>query len=677
VTRSAPASERISLTAGSGYNLLSDKPMGIFSGLYARRFASDKLGLVVNGSYHNHQLGSDNIEGTWSGSEASPWVSLWEIRRYDIQRIRRSVSASLDYRLGAATTLTYRGMYNHRDDFENRYRLRYIMGAPDASGIQSTEIRRQLKMGTPDIKNARLEDQRTQSHSLSGEHLIRSAELEWGVQYARASEERPNERYLQFRNRRQQARTDISRPETPFVTLLSATADSPANMAFHEVNEQHQWTKDEDVNARLDLRFSLAGGRSELQVGARYRDKSKIRDNDFYEYKPLSGLKTMADAVTSDVTRSFLPGSQYKSGVFPTKEFGGSLALKDAGLFEETRVWEEFVPANFEASEGVAAAYAMLTQKLGSRASVVAGLRAEKTSVDYTGNEYDIDDETSRATSGSSSYTNVFPSAVFRFDLGRSRVLRAGWTNAIARPNYYDLVPFRILSREDSEIQLGNPDLKPTRSMNFDAMYEQYFADVGLFSAGVFYKDVNDFIFAYAKRDATDPVTGETFDLLTQPLNGAAASLLGFEVSFQRRVWGPLSVYGNYTYTSSSIEDAPFEGRDLTELPLPGTSKHTANASLSLDTDRVSLRASLNFQDDFLDPDGGVGDEAYFDRWYDRATTVDLNGEVTLTPRARFFFEANNLTDQPLRYYQGTRARTMQQEHYNARIQTGLKVDLR
>lgn len=677
VTRSAPASERLSLTAGSGYNLLMDSPMGIFSGVYANRFADGKLGLVLSGSYHNHQLGSDNIEGEWDGSDARPWISNWEIRRYDVQRIRRSVSASLDYRLGDASTLTYRGMYNHRDDFEKRFRLRYALGEPNASGVQQTEVRRQLKFGTDDIKNARREDQRTQSHSLSGEHLLGGAALDWSLQYARASEDRPNERYIQFRNRRLDGRADVSNPERPFVTLQDPSADTPARLGFHEMSEEFQWTKDEDVNARVDLRLPLASGRSELQFGARYRDKSKLRENDFYEYEPVSGLDNMAATATGDFTRPFLPGDQYRTGLFPTPEWGGKLRLDDRSLFEGERILEEFVPANFDASEAVTAGYVKLTHELGERTSLVAGVRVEHTSVDYTGNEFDIDSETARATTGSSSYTNFFPSAILRFDLGSRRVVRAAWTNTIARPNYYDLVPYRILSREDSEIEIGNPDLEPTRSMNLDLMYEQYFSSVGLFSAGLFYKDISDFIFGYARRDARDPVTGETFDVLTQPLNGAAASLLGFEVAFQRQLFGPFSLYGNYTYTSSSIEDAPFEGRDLTELPLPGTSKHSANGSLSFDTDRLSLRASVNFQDDFLDPDGGVGDEAYFDRWYDRALTVDLNGEFSVTPRARFFFEANNLTNQPLRYYQGIRSRTMQAEYYNVRIQTGLKVDLR
>ncbi|CEN53101.1 hypothetical protein CCAN11_500002 [Capnocytophaga canimorsus] len=39
------------------------------------------------------------------------------------------------------------------------------------------------------------------------------------------------------------------------------------------------------------------------------------------------------------------------------------------------------------------------------------------------------------------------------------------------------------------------------------------------------------------------------------------------------------------------------------------------------------------------------------------------------------FLEANNLTNQPLRYYQGISARTMQVEYYRPKYNMGIKLD--
>ena len=97
------------------------------------------------------------------------------------------------------------------------------------------------------------------------------------------------------------------------------------------------------------------------------------------------------------------------------------------------------------------------------------------------------------------------------------------------------------------------------------------------------------------------------------------------------------------------------------------------NASLSYETPKLVLRASLNYASDYIDELGG---DAFEDRFYDKQTFIDLNGSYAFTPQWRFFFEVNNLTNQPLRYYQGVSSRTMQVEYYNVRFNAGLKFDL-
>ena len=53
-----------------------------------------------------------------------------------------------------------------------------------------------------------------------------------------------------------------------------------------------------------------------------------------------------------------------------------------------------------------------------------------------------------------------------------------------------------------------------------------------------------------------------------------------------------------------------------------------------------------------------------------KATSVYLGKKVKMT----FYAEANNLLNQPLRYYQGTKDRTMQAEYYGVRMNAGLKI---
>jgi hypothetical protein len=47
-----------------------------------------------------------------------------------------------------------------------------------------------------------------------------------------------------------------------------------------------------------------------------------------------------------------------------------------------------------------------------------------------------------------------------------------------------------------------------------------------------------------------------------------------------------------------------------------------------------------------------------------------------LTPKLRVFVDLNNLTNQPLRYYQFEEQYTMQMEYYGFRANLGVKLDL-
>lgn len=85
------------------------------------------------------------------------------------------------------------------------------------------------------------------------------------------------------------------------------------------------------------------------------------------------------------------------------------------------------------------------------------------------------------------------------------------------------------------------------------------------------------------------------------------------------------------------------------------------------------MRVSLNRSSDYID---GIGGESFNDIFYDRQTFLDVNASYAFNKNLRVYFEANNLTNQPLRYYQGIRQRTFQEEMYNSRIGFGLKYDL-
>ncbi len=700
ITRSSPQSFRLSTTLGSGVSFINDEPIYNLGFLLGDRTKDGKFGWMLAASYNNVDFGSDNVEAEWVNEaesplteediQVNPFVEESDIRTYLVQRIRRSFSANVDYAFDANNTVFIKTMYNWRDDRENRFRLRFRSIEPVfADGTENIigyegEIRRQTKGGIPGgrIKNTRLEDQRMQNYSIGGDHLFGSLKMDWMASYAKASEERPNERYAEYEiGDAIGLNANLGNPRYPSFSPTNASDATLSNFELKEFTEENQFTEEEDFNAFLNFELPadiFGAGDGTIKFGGRFKSKNKERNNDFIEAEPITGFETLADIQTKDYTKSdFLAGNQYAAGEFVDPAFLGTLDFSNATSFDTSSVEDEFLAGNFDVDEKVYAGYIMANQKLSEKLSILAGVRVENTKINSLGNEVIFDDEGDFASFNQirdeSSYTNVLPGVHFKYDPSNNTVLRFAWTNTIARPNYVDLVPFRNVINEDEEVETGNAELDPTRSMNFDLVAEHYFESVGIISGGVFYKDIKDFIYTSLSEDAT---TG--FDLF-QPLNGDSATIFGAEVAFQRQLdFLPgfaknLSIYLNYTLLTSSTDGIRNGDETRENIDLPGTAPNMFNGSLGYADKKFSLRLSTNFSDAYIDELGGNDFE---DRYYDKQFFVDLNASFTINKNLRLYADLNNVTNQPLRYYQGISNRTQQVEFYEKRLTFGLKYDL-
>ena len=686
VTKGAPNRLRISGTVGGLYNKISEKgaPSGALT--VGQRFADGMLGIVLNGSYHDNQLGSNNTEGAWTGDPGNYYPTDWEAREYQIRRLRENVGANVDLKIDPYNTIYLKGIFSHRNDWEHRYRLRYTKIKQGDDGQWTAEIRRQTKGGPDNDENddARLEDQRMWTGNLSGEHFFAGGiELNWTASLSKASEDRPDETYIQWKKKNVPVTVNLSDLRKPMITdNLDIT-----EFGLDEITKEHQYTDEKNLHMKADLTIPLTEKgpyKNSIKFGGKYKSKDKKRDNSFFTYTPINKPDNILSYPYSDYTNPDFLAGNYKVGIHTSAAGIGQIAneLDNPALFEKEDTPSEYASDNFSATEKVTAAYFMLQQQLGDKLSMIAGFRYEKTNEDYDGHEFDEDSETIVPTSGSGDYSNFLPGIHFKYDFDENTTLRLAWTNTIARPNYYDLVPYRSIASDYEELSVGNPTLNPTTSMNFDLMAENYFKSVGLVSAGAFYKDIKDFIYVFSEKNYLDPVSGNTYDKFSQPRNGAKATLFGLEFAFQRRLdflggfFSNFNIYTNYTYTHSSAKnpvlDAQVSGDK--DIELPGTSPHIFNANLTYQDEKLVLGLSFNYSAAYIDPDE-MDLTPGLERYYDDVTRLDFNGSYAFTPSIRFFVEANNLTNQPLRYYAGIKDRTYQAEYYDIKINTGVKFD--
>ncbi|MBQ8276893.1 MAG: TonB-dependent receptor, partial [Bacteroidaceae bacterium] len=165
------------------------------------------------------------------------------------------------------------------------------------------------------------------------------------------------------------------------------------------------------------------------------------------------------------------------------------------------------------------------------------------------------------------------------------------------------------------------------------------------------------------------------------PKNAGNANIFGVEMAWQRDfgfiapAMKCVGLYGTYTYTHSRVTDFNFEGRENeTGLSLPGSPEHTANVSLYFEKYGLSARVSFNYASAFIDE---MGVNSFYDRYYDSVKYLDLNLSYTFGRKAKctLYADCTNLLNQPLRYYQGTKERTMQAEYYGIKVNGGIKIN--
>lgn len=698
VTKNTPNKRMFNATAGSGYNAVSKKAQLNLGWTYGDRFFNDKLGLMFSGSYQNAPGGSDNAEFEYDVDDGSVVMKEAQMRQYYVTRERQSYSLALDYEFNPDHKISFKGIYNRRNDWENRYRVVYKDLDESDPSEQSIEL--QTKGGADDTRNARLERQQTMDFTLDGEHNLGGRLLmDWAASFSRASEDRPNERYFGLKMDNNTGENLINTfhgigGRAPYSTIAIPGLDNEG-WELDELTNSNQSIYENEWKFRLNFELPLMKGLygNTLRFGGKYTNKEKDRETTMYKYdgEDVNDNPIFNDGGawhehgSSQIRKGFMVGDNYPEGThFVSKKYLGSINFNS---MQGEPDYEE-MSGNYHAKEEITSAYLRFDQKLGQKLDLMLGLRMEHTALNYRGLNWVVDEDENESLESTgnrkNSYTNWLPSVLLKYDVNDDLKLRASFTETLSRPKYSALIPSVNYNRADEEATIGNPNLKPTTSYNFDLSAEYYFKSVGLVSVGFFYKSINNVIVdeVWKGMDSQLPITG-TYDYeISKPINAYDADLFGVEVAYQRDfgfitpALKCLGFYGNYTYTANKTKNHHFEHRVLEDgeyVDMIGSPEHTANASLFFEKWGFNLRLSYNFASAFVDE---MGEVAQLDRYYDKVNYLDLNASYTFGKRFKttIYADVTNLLNQPLRYYQGTKDRTAQVEYYGARFNAGIKV---
>jgi TonB-dependent receptor len=674
-------------TIRSGYNNMSGRSPFSGNATFGRTFADRKIGMVLGGSYSDRHYESDLLrgsDGNWGVVNGFFVPQNPAFLDYDVQRRRQGLNGSVAFRPATGHELTVRGNRNLFRDIEGRQLTQFDLARGTLTNQTPTSGSFSQGRATREYRD--YEQHHTiDAGMMRGTHTLTLGLLDWQAGFSRGERDTPRRVDWEFRSAANAfpSTYDVSDPAHPIITPVPAYYD-PASYPFRRVRFRTDLEREDVVTAEANLqRPTTWGGPGSWKAGVKVvaRDKAQDRDNLDYNSGPAFTLAEFG-----------LGGPEPADFFNGTTRFGPTLNLRanqeffasNPGRFvlDPVATQSDSLVQDFTADERVTVGYLMRTFTF-SHWSLLAGVRVEHTQGDYSANELLLSGGTFTGTIrpavGSTSYTDVLPGVHVNFAPRAHLKIRGAITKTLGRPAYASLAPIKAL--DDLEVtpgvfagslSLGNPDLKPYRSINADASVEYYLGS-GLIAIAPFYKHIDNAI--YGRSFVQTDVIYETRFYSTlgfsQPQNADAGHVGGVELTYQNyfaHLPGVLNGFGvnvNYTLTDSSV--AVFGRPDL--LPFFKQSKHSGTVALLYERFGVASQVSLSFNSPSI---GTVGANADSDNYGDTYRVVDFKISAPLTRGLRALVEAGNLNDEHRLRYAGIPGRRTQDEVYSWNLAFGL-----
>lgn len=263
-------------------------------------------------------------------------------------------------------------------------------------------------------------------------------------------------------------------------------------------------------------------------------------------------------------------------------------------------------------------------------------------------------------------YSDTLPAVNLVIEPIENVLLRAAWSEVMARPTLSSLTPGGSASGVSKAVNVGNPYLNPFSAEAFDLSVEWYFADNATLSVAYFQKEISSFIqsriqyyswgelktmgFTDAMLSTFPAEDGELFEYKDLH-NGEGGELEGWEIQFQTPFnFGPewLHNFGvrlNYTdITSEVVTSVDSVTKVKKYSSLLGQSDVSYNGTLWYEKDSFSARVSLSYRDPFTTAyttTAGPGTA-----WTDESTYVDAAMSYRVNDNLKVTLDMLNLTDE-------------------------------
>ncbi|KLE32392.1 TonB-dependent receptor [Aurantiacibacter luteus] len=728
---------------------LGDGELGVAIGAQIRRDTSPEDFFTTSSTYsvcntiNNVTIRSDNRRAftgncaNYAPTQGSPLSDTYFVsnqyiyRALETQTDRDAVIGAIQWQPTPDIDINIDGQYSYRDDSEDRQNLIISDGRRNIAPIEVSEMGALLAYtGNTRVElNPFRQDQTEEYIGLGGNiewQMSDRLTLAFDAGYSQ-TQRRRDELDMRIRTQdRVDFQLDFRGFEVPELTFTNVSAVENRTKQPFDLNNYDQYTEglrvrrrqenvDDDIlSFRLDGRYELDGALSSIQMGVRYADRHRVRDDgidrssdDASNPIQLVGNIFSADAVDA---RQVFPIENFYQGANtpmqgltfaawdPTRLFlaltgdpdaglpiGSTLSSDDTDVTEQT--WAGYLQGNLE------------TELFGLPAQGDFGVRVIRTEITSLGVSSALatspgsDPATINITpvgtptvnTERNTFWNVLPSANLSLELNPELLLRLAAYRAIARPDPEGYSAALAISSESDAFSVGeavsasgNPFLEPLQSWNGDVSLEWYAGPTTSLSLAGYYKSLQT---GFDTQVSTLQliVDGTPTDVqIARTVNSDDSSrIYGFEITAQHQFDFGLGFQASYNFADSNFEfpdpSIGANGESLADFTtpanIPGYSRHSANATLFYETGPFNARIAYKWRSDYFKPFRSTSNRFTEDQGF-----LDFSASYDLADNVEVRFSLLNILDEPNLMYRPVRDSLAEASFSGTRYFLGLRA---
>lgn len=589
-----------------------------------------------------------------------------------ILRTRWGTNLRLDYKLSDRVRVYLNGALNtsheHKTDYLSTWATNQTVAGVDANGnltgtggitpgyTDSFTAVRAVAASTVTLRPQYLNKMNDSSNvQIGAVHRYPGLDLDYDVYKSFSETDYPGTREISYTARG--IGFTIERKDEPYFPSLRQTAgpdltqlSSYTDYVFNN-NQRNGQDRYRGAAVNLTKRFDTVVPAS-IKTGARVREQERMLRDTSYRgtYVGADGVAGLNPATgrNDDDLAQFGRGRPLPDTLvnrypnLPYAQFPGEgrqgidqVFARNPSHFREdiVRNISTNLTGNQDFSERITAYYLMGNVELG-KLSILGGFRIEKTEVEGVGavqtitpeerarraawvgvvTEAELRRRTLAEYSGKTTRTgdnqDVLPGLHFKYSPSRNVVARLSYATNIGRPSIGQLIPRTNVNDETRTLSTSNPSLRSQIADNFDLSFEYYFEPAGVFSAGVFLKEIKRFIYTAGGAtvaSGSDNGFGGDYSgyTLTTQYNGGASKVKGLELNYSQQftrlpgIWSGFGVYATYTRMQSEGQYESGGGLAST-TEMPDFNPFIANGGISYIRNRLTVRVQFNYAGRYL-----------------------------------------------------------------------------